>query len=132
VSALTNFIRHRIKELDKSQAEVAALAGIRESSLSYILSKTDPRPTPRVIKGLGRALEVHPSVLTSLMGYPVEPIPDVDDRLYEFARQLLGAPWLADRLTDLLRLPQDEFDDLMEWLDFQKSRSGESGNRSKP
>lgn len=138
MSALVNFIRYRMKLLHKNQATVASIAGIRESSLSYILTKkpkkagNQVRPEPDTIKGIAKAIEVHPSVLTSLLGYPTEPIPGVDERLYEIARQLIGAPWVADRMADLLALPQGEFEDLIEWLEFQKSRSVGNENQSKP
>lgn len=132
VSALINFIRYRMKELNKNQTVIADEAGIRESSLSYLLKKKDPHPRPKTIKGLAKALEVKASLLTSLLGYPTEPIPDIDERLYEIARRLLGAPWVVDRMDDLMRLPRDEFDDLMEWLDFQKNRAAGSGSQSKP
>ena len=126
VSALVNFIRHRMKVLEINQAKVAAIAEISESSLSYILTKKPKkegdqvRPEPDTIKGLAKAIEVHPSVLTFLLGYPTEPIPDIDERLYELARQLLGAPWLAERIGDFLRLPRSEFDELMRYLDFHR------------
>lgn len=138
MSALVNFIRYQMKVLHKNQATVASIAEISESSLSYILNKKPKkdgdqvRPEPATLKGIAKALEVHPSVLTALLGYPTEPIPNVDERLYELARQLMGAPWVADRLGDLLLLPQAEFEELITWLEFQKSRSVGSENQSKP
>lgn len=133
MTALADFIRYRMEKLKKNQAEIAAAAGIGEPALSYIMTRKKPvRSAPDTIKGLAKALEVHPAVLTTILGYPTEPIPGVDERLYEIARQLLTAPWVADRLSDLLALPQAEFEDLITWLEFQKSRSVGSENRSKP
>jgi transcriptional regulator with XRE-family HTH domain len=136
MSALVNYINHRMKELKKIPAQVADDGGLSRSALSYILkqkmSGKSVRPEPDTIKKIAKGLEVHPSLLTSLMGYSVEPIPGVDERLYEIARQLLGAPWVADRLNDFVSLPQDEFEDLINWLEFQKGRAGGSANRSTP
>lgn len=133
MSALVNFIRYRMDVLKKNQVEVATEAEIGEPALSYILTrKKEVRPKPDTIRGLAKALEVHPSVLTALLGYPTEPIPNVDERLYEIARQLTGAPWVADRMDQLLSLPQTEFEELITWLEFQKSRVAGNGNQSKP
>jgi transcriptional regulator with XRE-family HTH domain len=133
VSALTDFIRYRMDVLKKNQSEVAADAGIGEPALSYIMTKKkEVRPTPDTIKGLAKAREVRPALLTSLLGYPVEPIPDIDERLYEIARQLLVAPWVADRIDDLLKVPRGEFDELMRYLEFRRNPPGESGNQSTP
>jgi len=38
-------------------------------------------------------------------------------------------PWLADRLPDLMELSEDEFRDLMEWVDFRRNHNV---NRPKP
>lgn len=133
MSALANFIRHRMAVLNKSQADIVHAAKIGQPALSNILTKKNVRPVPRTIKGLAKALEVEAPLLTSLLGYPTEPIADVDERLYEVARQLLGAPWLADRVDDLIALPREEFDELMDFLDHKRRRNrpGGSGKRSK-
>ncbi len=133
VSALADFIRYRMDVLGKNQSEIAADAGIGEPALSYILTKKrEVRPTPDTIRGLAKALDVKPALLTSLLGYPVEPIPDIDERLYEIARQLLAAPWVADRIDDLLRVPRDEFDELMRYLSFRRGSVEENGSQSTP
>jgi len=133
VSALANFIRSRMRFLGKNQSDIAAGAGIKESTLSNILNPKKKSgstiPRPATIKGLAKALETEGALLTSLLGYPVGPIGD-DDRYDEIARRLPGVPWLADRLPDLIELSEDEFRDLMEWLDFRRGQG--NANRSKP
>lgn len=122
MSKLTDFLEHRRKWLKMRPAEVADKAEISRSSYSYIIKKGktgEVRPEPDTIRALAKALEVPPPLLTALMGYPTEPITDIDERLYELARQLLGAPWLADRISDFLRLPRSEFDELMRYLDYR-------------
>jgi len=130
VSALANFIRSRMKYLGKSQVDIAGMAGIKESTLSNILNPKKEAgsiiPRPGTIKGLAKALQTEGALLTSLLGYPVGPVGD-DDRYEEIARRLPGVPWLADRLPDLMELSEDEFRDLMEWLDFRR----QNVNRSK-
>ncbi len=125
MSALVNFINYQMGMLGKIPAQVADDGGLSRSALSYILTKEakggkPPLPEPETIKKLAKGLEVHPSNLTSSMGYPTDPIPDIDERLYALALQLLGAPWLAERIDDFLRLPRGEFDELMRYLDFHR------------
>lgn len=124
VSLLVNYIRDRMDKLGKVQAQVADDGDLKRQVLSNIMTKEEKggkpvRPGPDTIKKLAVGLEVHPSLLTFLLGYPTDPIPDIDERLYELARQLLAAPWLAERIEDFLRLPRHDFDDLMRFLDFQ-------------
>jgi transcriptional regulator with XRE-family HTH domain len=130
VSALANFIRSRMRFLGKNQVDIAAGAGIKESTLSNILNPKKKSgstiPRPATIRGLAKALQTEGALLTSLLGYPVGPVGD-DDRYEEIARRLPGVPWLADRLPDLMELSEDEFRDLMEWLDFRR----QNANRSK-
>lgn len=123
MSALVNFINDRMGKLGKIPAQVADDGGLSRSALSYILTKekkggSPPMPVPETIKKLAKGLEVHPAILTSSMGYPTDPIPDIDERLYVLALQLLAAPWLAERIDDFLRLPRSEFDELMRYLDY--------------
>jgi len=133
VSALANFIRSRMRFLGKSQADIAGMAGIKESTLSNILNPKKKSgstiPRPGTIKGLAKALETEGALLTSLLGYPVGPIGD-GDRYEEIVRRLPGVPWLADRLPDLMELSEDEFRDLMQWVDFRRNQKNAS--RSKP
>src|ERR1044072_9187728 len=100
MSALTDFLEHRRKSLRLLPSELADRAEISRSAYSYIITKGktgEVRPAPETIPALAGALEVPPALLTSLMGYPTEPITDIDERLYEIAKQLLGAAWLAER-----------------------------------
>jgi transcriptional regulator with XRE-family HTH domain len=137
VSALVNFINERMKRLGKNQAQIAAAAGLQPGAISYILTKEAKggkpvRPEPETIRKLAIGLEVHPSLLTFLMGYPTEPVKDIDDRLYEMAMRLLGAPWLADRIDDFLRLPRSEFDELMKFHDFHHPSPDRNDAASNP
>ncbi len=135
VSALANYIRSRMKLLERNQTDIAGRAGITESTLSNILNSKKKKdgsstiPRPETIKGLARALETEGALLTSLLGYPVGPVGD-SDRYEEISRRLPGVPWLADRLSDLMELSEDEFHELMEWIDFRR-RQG-SGSQPRP
>lgn len=125
MSALVNFIKYRMEQLGKIPAQVADDGELSRSALSYILTEKKKsgkpvRPEPETIRKLAKGLEVHPSVLTSAMGYSVEPIPGIDERLYEIARRLLVAPWVAERIDDFMQLPRSEFDELMRYLDFHR------------
>lgn len=133
VSALANFIRSRMRQIGKNQVDVASGAGIKESTLSNILNPKKKSgatiPRPGTIKGLAKALDTEGALLTSLLGYPVGPVGD-GDRYEEIARRLPGVPWLADRLSDLMELSEEEFRELMELVDFRRQQRTE--NRSKP
>lgn len=135
VSALVNLIKQRMADLKKTSAEVADDGELSRAVLSNIMTKEAKggrpvRPEPETIRKLAVGLDVHPSVLTAALGYPVEPIPDIDERLYELATRLLAAPWLADRIDDFLKLPRKDFDELMEHLDFRRRR--QNADRSNP
>jgi transcriptional regulator with XRE-family HTH domain len=137
MSALVNFIKYRMEKLKKIPSQVADDGGLSRSALSYVLKEKKSgkpvRPEPDTIKKIAKGLEVHPSILVSAMGYPTDPIPGVDERLYEIASRLLAAPWLADRIDDLLAVPRDEFDDLMDILDQKERRRRQrNGTQSTP
>ena len=137
MSALVNYIRHRMGQLGKLQSQVADDGGLKRQVLSNIMTKEAKggkpvRPEPDTIKKIAKGLDVHPSILVAAMGYPTDPIAGVDERLYEVASRLLAAPWLVDRIDDLLAVPRDEFDDLMDILDQKRRRRRRgSGTRSK-
>lgn len=136
VSALVNFINEQMRRLGKTQSQIADASGLRRGVLSNILTKEERggkpvRPEPDTIKKLAVGLEVHPALLTSLLGYPTDPIPGIDERIYELAKRLTGAPWLVDRLDDFLKLPRDEFDELMRYLDYRR-HPPQDGDRSNP
>lgn len=136
VSALVNFINDRMRQLGRSQSQISDAAGLRRGVLSNILTKEEKggkpvRPEPETIRKLAVGLEVHPALLTALMGYPTEPMPDIDERVYALAQQLLGAPWLAERIPDFFKLPRDEFDELMRYLEYRR-HPPQNGDRSIP
>jgi transcriptional regulator with XRE-family HTH domain len=125
VSELVNFIKYQMDRLGKKPAQVADDGELSRSALSYILNEKKKsgkpvRPEPETIIKIAKGLEIHPAILVAAMGYPVEPIPGIDERLYEIARRLLVAPWVADRLDDFMQLPRSEFDELMTYLDFRR------------
>src|SRR5262245_46370881 len=125
MSALANVIRDFIEHNDKSihsQNELAAVAGIGRSSLSYIMNKEDANPRPEMIKKLAAAMGIDGVVLTALLGYPVQADADVDGRYVLLARQLAAFPWLERRLTDFLRLDQLEFEEMMDYLAVRRRR----------
>jgi transcriptional regulator with XRE-family HTH domain len=137
VSALVNFIHEQMARLGKGQSQISDAAGLRRGVLSNILTKEKKggkpvRPEPETIRKLAIGLEVHPSLLTFLMGYPTEPIPDIDERLYEMAQRLLAAPWLADRIDDFLKLPRSEFEQLMKFHDFHHPSPDRNDAASNP
>lgn len=141
VSPLVNFIQHRMKQLGKSQSQIADDSDVSRGVLSNIMTKEAKggkpvRPEPETIRKLAVGLEVHPSLLTSLLGYPTDPIPGIDEPVYELAKRIIGAPWLADRIDDFLDLPRSEFDELMNHLDYRRSRRSalphRNGDQSNP
>lgn len=134
VSALSDYIKYRMKVLGKQQNEVAADAGITESTLSNILNpnkkkKSATVPRPETIKGLAKALDIEGALLTALLGYPIGPTENAD-RYDEIAHRLSGVPWLADRLPDLMDLPEEHFQELMKLVDFRRWQ--DSANQPKP
>jgi transcriptional regulator with XRE-family HTH domain len=125
MSALANAIREWLKDNDKGihgQNELAGVAGIRISSLSYIMNKEDANPRPETIKKLAVAMGIEGAVLTALLGYPVQASGDPDGKYVQMARELEAFPWLVRRLDDFLRLPEWEFEEAMDQLEFRRRR----------
>lgn len=153
VSRLVEYIKHRMEELKRLPSEVADKGELKRQSFSHILNKEENdakkgkqskpvRPEPETIRKIAKGLDVEPALLTALMDYPTEPIEGIDPRYYEIAQRLEGAPWLANRMEDLLSLPRTEFEEVMNHLDYRldqrrKARQNNSahprrnGNRSK-
>lgn len=130
VSALADYIKYRMRILGKQQNEIAAAAGITESTLSNILNpKKKTTPRPETIKGLAKALDTEGALLTSLLGYPIGPTGDAG-RYDEIADRLPGVPWLADRLPDLMDLSEEHFQELMKQVDFRRWQ--DNANQPKP
>lgn len=128
MSALADVIRRWLEHNSKSQNELARLAGIRTSSLSYIVNKEDALPKPVTIKKLAAAMDVDGVVLTALLGYPTQPRGQPADEYVELARRLEALPWLVERLNDLLHLDQKEFQEVMDYLDYRR-RNVDQSNR---
>lgn len=125
MSALSEYVNRWLKREGKGQNELAALAKIRPSTLSHLMNKKEPLPKPATVKKLAGAMGIDASVLTMLLGYPIESTTNPDGRLIELARRLAAFPWLTERIDDLMRLSGDEFQELMDYLAFrQRNRNG--------
>lgn len=135
MSALANVIREFIEHNDKGvsgQNELADLAKIRRSTLSYIMNKETALPRPDTIKKLAAAMGVQGVVLTALLGYPVQADGDPDGKYILMARQLEAFPWLVRRLDDFLKLSEKRFLEAMDYLDHRDRRAADRSSRSDP
>lgn len=132
MSALANVIRDFIDHNAKGihgQNELAHAAGIRTSSLSYIMNKETALPRPSTITKLAAAMDVDGALLTALLGYPIQASGEPEERYVLLARQLEAFPWLQRRLDDFLRLPQAEFEEAMDYLAHRRRRSSDRSTR---
>ena len=133
MSALANVIREFIRQNDKGihgQNELASVAGIRKSTLSYIMNKEDANPRPETIKKLAKAMGVEGVVLTALLGYPVQADAEPDGKYILLARQLDAFPWLVRRLDDFLKLSESRFLEAMDYLDHRHHRAADRSKQS--
>lgn len=121
-SAVAVFLEAEMKKRGWQPSDLASKAELRPSTLSYILNTPRAIPRPEAVKALAGALEVDASLITSLAGYPIEASNDPDGRYAVIGRQVSALPWLAERVTDFLALSQEEFQGLMDYLDFRRSR----------
>ena len=133
MSALANVIREFIRNNDKGihgQNELADAAGIRKSTLSYIMNKEDALPRPDTIKKLATAMGVEGVVLTALLGYPVQAGGGPDAKYVAMARQLEAFPWLVLRFDDFVKLSEKRFLDVMDYLDHLDRRAADRSKQS--
>lgn len=119
MSALADYITRWLRQRGLGQNQLASRAKIRPSTLSNIMTKEGILPKPKTVKQLASAMGVDGSVLTALIGYPIAQTTDPSDRHLYLARQLDAFPWLTERLDDLMRVSDDEFRELMDYLQFR-------------
>lgn len=131
-SAVAVFLEAEMKKRGWQPGDLASAADMRPSTLSYILNKPNSIPRPEAVKALARALEVDASLITALAGYPIEGSADPEGRYAVIGRQVSALPWLAERVTDLLQLSQGEFQELMDYLDFRRSRQSRDRGAGQP
>lgn len=132
MSALADVIRQWIANNTEGihgQNELAHAAGIRTSTLSYILNKEDANPRPDTIKKLARAMNVDGVVLTALLGYPVQASDQPDNEYELLARELRAFPWLVRRIHDFFLLPETEFLEAMDYLDYRRRQASDRSSR---
>lgn len=121
MSALANYIRQKIAGRGWNQGQLARAAQIRASTLSNILNKKSI-PRPETLIAIAHALDIEPPVLTALAGYPVDSALDPDVQVIHLARRLEAAPWIVARISELLSLSQEEFEELMRYSEFRQSQ----------
>lgn len=131
MSALANAIRKWLEDNQegiRTQNQLADAADISRSALSNIMT-SDAIPRPATIIKLARAMGIDGVLLTSLLGYPVQPSGEPDAQYVQLARQLAAFPWLVQRANDFLHLPESEFREAMDYLDHRRRRR-RGGDRS--
>lgn len=128
---LGNFLRDELERRGWTQAELSRASGVGTSGLSSIVSGKTRLPEPETIRAIARALDIEGARLTALLGYPVD-VGAYADRYIEINQRLDGAPWLVERLPDLLRLTADQFREAIAYLDFRSQIHLRNANRSTP
>lgn len=121
-SAVAVFLEAEMKKRGWQPSDLASKAELRPSTLSYILNTSGAIPRPEAVRALAKALGIDASLITALAGYPIEASADPEGRYAILGRQVSALPWLAERVTDFLALSQEEFEELMDYLDFRGSR----------
>lgn len=119
MSELANFIRQLLAKKGWNQSQLARATGLQESTVSNMLNH-GAFPKARTLRALAHALGVDPPILTSLIGYPVEPHTLPEERFMQAARQMEAVPWIAARIEDLLRLSKEEFEEVMRQSAFRR------------
>lgn len=122
MSALADYIRLKLNEKNWLPAELARRAKISRGGLSHILNKDGNIPKPGTLEKIAGALGVEPVELTSKVGYTVDRVNDPGSRDVRLARAIVDRPWMAARQELLLSLSQDEFDELMDEVEFRRKR----------
>jgi transcriptional regulator with XRE-family HTH domain len=122
ISVLAAYLRSELDSRGWTVSDLSRSADIAHSTLSHILNKPDVLPTPETIVKIASALGVEAADLTSKIGYAVDRASTPDVRLIRLARSIADRPWLADRADLLLRLSPEEFDELLDLIEFRRNR----------
>lgn len=121
-STLAAYLRREIKSRGQNPSSFARKAQIPITTLNYILNTPDAKPTPAVLEKIAAGLGIEPAELTSKIGYTVDKIKNPDGKTVRLARAIADRPWMAARQDLLLSLSEEEFDQLMDEVEFRRQR----------
>lgn len=121
-STLAAYLRREIKGLGLNPSSFARKAEIPITTLNYILNTPTAKPTPAVLEKIAVGLGVEPAELTSKIGYTVDNVKNPDGKTVRLARAIVDRPWIAARQDLLLSLSAEEFDELMDEVEFRRRR----------
>lgn len=124
-SGIAAFIRAEIDARGMTQAAFAERAGIRKSSLSYILNTPNMRPRIGTLERIAQALDVPITRLIEVAGIPVPPrrhdagddaeTEQVGTRLTAMVESV---PELAGLLDHLTQLPQEDIQAVARYVEW--------------
>lgn len=121
-SALAGYLRKELADRNLSQAQLASMAGIRESTLSNLLNKPNVLPKPETLRKLATALNVPEAQLTALAGYAIDGAPGLADRYLRMARLIQTLSWLESGVEKWLQLPENEQEDILFQIESRLNR----------
>jgi transcriptional regulator with XRE-family HTH domain len=124
-----NFLRRRMRLVDVEQKDLTDTFSISKGTVSrWLNGNIGAAPQMPTFVAFSAALQTPLVQLLEQAGYPIEWPTEPSDRHLRLARKLDAYPWLVERLDDLMRLSDDEFQELMEYVEFR--RLGQSDDQS--